>query len=292
MNRNESSYIQAPYKSISILKAELGQGYVDGPMETAQFNQLSQIKSETQGNLLLLDKGNQRIRKWIQQSNTVITLAGTGQTGRQDGVGLNASFTNLKRMTSDGQDGLYIIDNNWIRKVDFNGNVSSIVSAPPNHEFRDLTFSNGILYIVANEFKSSKIYTFNDTLELLPFDDLQTNQVSIFSTRERVYLSFNSVFYYITTDGITKLFGLEGLTTSMDGPLPLATTCTAIDVAESLNKYYFISQCENELFLRVVESDSVSTITKVKQERSVASIAMHESIIYYLENDQILQIDF
>ena len=71
----------------------------------------------TDGTYLYVADGQPRIHKIDLDTMTVTRFAGDGQqTGTADGQGSNARFTNLKRMTSDGNN-IYVADGNRIRKI-------------------------------------------------------------------------------------------------------------------------------------------------------------------------------
>jgi sugar lactone lactonase YvrE len=58
----------------------------------------------------------------------VSTVAGTGQSGFKDGPGASAQFSNPTGIAADGQGNLFVADqgNNRIRKIDSQGNVSTV----------------------------------------------------------------------------------------------------------------------------------------------------------------------
>jgi sugar lactone lactonase YvrE len=67
-------------------------GATDGAIATATFNQPMALAFDPSGNLIVVDAGNNTVRK-ISTQGVVTTLAGTaGTTGRTDGVGPAASF--------------------------------------------------------------------------------------------------------------------------------------------------------------------------------------------------------
>jgi sugar lactone lactonase YvrE len=54
-------------------------GFVDGPAATAQFDGPSSLAFDTSGNLLIVDRNNNRLRRLDLGTGTVSTLAGTGE---------------------------------------------------------------------------------------------------------------------------------------------------------------------------------------------------------------------
>jgi sugar lactone lactonase YvrE len=117
------------------------------------FNNLAGITADGQGNLYVADQDNQTIRK-IDSNNNVTTIAGqVGVEGSADGQGTNASFYYPSGITIDGQGNLYVTDqdNQTIRKIDSNNNVTTIAgqvgnTGSANGQGTNATFSgpNGI----------------------------------------------------------------------------------------------------------------------------------------------------
>lgn len=94
-------------------------GFQDGYRQKAMFNRPISIVSDKNGNILVGDRFNRRIRK-IDKEGNVTTFAGTGEVGIQDGPLLQSKFGAISSMTV-GHDGyLYLTDGSLIRKVDLN----------------------------------------------------------------------------------------------------------------------------------------------------------------------------
>jgi hypothetical protein len=108
-------------------------GSVDGPVETpiaqARFNFPRSVAMNGQGTLFVADSGNHTIRK-ISRSGVITTIAGqTGQSGLVDGPGNAARFSYLTSITVDDGDNLYVTDDNTVRKITQEGNVTTIAGA-------------------------------------------------------------------------------------------------------------------------------------------------------------------
>jgi hypothetical protein len=101
-------------------------GYLDGPAEEARFNSPINICFDPEGNLLVSDFGNQRIRK-ISTDGQVTTIAGTGVAGLLDGPALEAQFNYPRGICMDDSGNIYIGDswNHRIRKISPDGEVST-----------------------------------------------------------------------------------------------------------------------------------------------------------------------
>ncbi len=101
-------------------------GYADGPALQSQFNGPIGLAGDAQGNLYVGDTNNSRVRL-IATNATVSTVAGNGQLGFADGVGIAAMFNGITGMAVDGNGILYVADalNHRIRRIDGQGAVTT-----------------------------------------------------------------------------------------------------------------------------------------------------------------------
>lgn len=102
----------------------------DGGMATsAQLGGPSAIAFDSLGNLIFADAYNPRIRK-IDSNGILTTIAGDGSHGStgDGGKATSAKFSSPQGIIFDSSDNLYIADslNNRIRKVDTNGNITTV----------------------------------------------------------------------------------------------------------------------------------------------------------------------
>ncbi|MCO5273145.1 MAG: IPT/TIG domain-containing protein [Cyclobacteriaceae bacterium] len=67
-------------------------GYEDGPAQQAKFNSPLDIAVDENGDLVITDSGNNRLRKFYMESNTVVTLCGGDSPGFINGIGTQASL--------------------------------------------------------------------------------------------------------------------------------------------------------------------------------------------------------
>jgi streptogramin lyase len=103
-------------------------GFADGPLDSAQFNTPYGIAIDSTGSLYVADTLNNTIRK-ITPEGMVSTIAGQdGVAGNADGPGAMASFNFPIGVAVDGEMNVYVADylNNVIRKIDPNGNVTTV----------------------------------------------------------------------------------------------------------------------------------------------------------------------
>lgn len=101
-------------------------GLLDGDTLSAQFGQPSDIDRDPAGNLIVVDMDNS-IRK-ISPAGWVTTLAGNGIAGYFDGPGSGSRINGATNACIDSVGNVYFSDfaNQRIRKIDLNGNVSTI----------------------------------------------------------------------------------------------------------------------------------------------------------------------
>jgi len=102
-------------------------GYRDGPVAQAQFNQPEGIAARRDGSLYVADALNHSIRK-IQGGNVQTYAGSAGESARVDGPAATARFVRPTGIAVDAEDNLYVADYSAIRKIDRDGNVTTIPS--------------------------------------------------------------------------------------------------------------------------------------------------------------------
>ncbi|MDW8169332.1 MAG: hypothetical protein RML74_12745 [Acidobacteriota bacterium] len=109
-----------------------GFGGDDGPPDKAQLWSPRGLAFDQNGNLLVVDTANHRIRRIERRENALIitTIAGTGSSGfgGDGGSAKNAQLSNPRGVAVDAAGNIYIADtgNHRIRKVDGSGNISTV----------------------------------------------------------------------------------------------------------------------------------------------------------------------
>jgi hypothetical protein len=95
-------------------------GFADGDTTQAEFSNAQGIALNQQGNLLLADLGNQRIR--------MITPSGVVTTWTSDSIAnLDTVFGNIFSVEVDSKNDVFVLDYNWIRK--FTSSTTSSIFA-------------------------------------------------------------------------------------------------------------------------------------------------------------------
>ncbi|MBO9154578.1 IPT/TIG domain-containing protein [Chitinophaga sp. GCM10012297] len=102
-------------------------GFANGTGAAAQFKNPSGLDIDKDGNILVADRLNHRIRK-VTPAGEVTVIAGDGNTGYRDGDAAGARFADPYGISGDKNGNIFIADlnNNKIRKVDAEGIVSTI----------------------------------------------------------------------------------------------------------------------------------------------------------------------
>ena len=109
---------------VSTIAGDGTRGFKDGLAGAAEFSYIKFLTLDSAGNIYASDNGNHAIRK-ITPGGMVSTLAGNGTAGYSDGVGAAAQFSFPEGLVADKQGNVYVADNNRIRKISPDGNVTS-----------------------------------------------------------------------------------------------------------------------------------------------------------------------
>jgi sugar lactone lactonase YvrE len=121
-NTGISSTLAGKYE---VINGIVQTGYADGQGSNARFNTPKAVAFDSDGNVIVLDTYNYRIRK-VTPSGLVTTLAGSGISGLADGNAQTAQFKLLTSLWIDNQGNIFVTDNYRVRKVTPNGDVSTI----------------------------------------------------------------------------------------------------------------------------------------------------------------------
>lgn len=103
------------------------QGFCDGPVADARFNEPWGLSVDTAGCVYVADRGNHRIRR-SSPDGTVSTLAGSGEQGFADGPPAEAVFDEPEDVAVDDGGVIYVADsnNNRVRRIGADGTVTTL----------------------------------------------------------------------------------------------------------------------------------------------------------------------
>jgi hypothetical protein len=126
---------------VSTFAGDTAKGYKDGTLREARFKILWGLAQDEQGNFYIGDGENGLVRS-IDKQGVVSTFAGDSKAtgaGYQDGYKDNALFGGITNIETDKSGNLYIPDlfNHCIRKVDRQGNVSTIAGVANQQGYLD-----------------------------------------------------------------------------------------------------------------------------------------------------------
>lgn len=93
--------------------------FADGTGTGASFSGPSGVATDTNGNIIVGDTDNHRIRKVTNPGGVVTTIAGSGSATFADGTGAGASFSSPWGVAVDASGNIFVADsgNNRIRKI-------------------------------------------------------------------------------------------------------------------------------------------------------------------------------
>lgn len=120
--------IELSSRTVTTIAGSGSPGARDGLGASAQFNRPCGLAADGNGYLYVADTGNHLIRRVQVSDGAVITFAGSGGSGSQDGVGTTASFTSPTGISIDPSGVLFIADSgaHSIRKISLSGAVTTL----------------------------------------------------------------------------------------------------------------------------------------------------------------------
>lgn len=122
------TYTAAPEEYIvKVLVGDVTAGSVDGPVATARLRNPEGVATDGAGNLVIVDRGNNRIRKFTA-TGVLSTIAGADAAGFVNGAGTAARFRLPWKSAVDAAGNIIVADrdNHCIRKITPDGTVSTI----------------------------------------------------------------------------------------------------------------------------------------------------------------------
>ncbi|WP_219009819.1 IPT/TIG domain-containing protein [Aquimarina litoralis] len=113
---NHSIRKVTPQGFVSTIAGNGTMGDVNGTGDVAQFNAPLDVGVDSQGNIYVVDFGNQKIKQ-ITPDGVVSTYAGTGDIGSMDGIPSIATFNNPRNLFVDENDVIFIGTDDAIRLI-------------------------------------------------------------------------------------------------------------------------------------------------------------------------------
>ena len=107
------------------------QGFVNGPIDSAQYDKPYGICADGHGNFFIPEGGKDCIRKINTATGQVTTYAGSGITGFRDGPADSAQFDTPNAVCVDDSGNVYVPDywNQRIRKISAGGMVTTVAGS-------------------------------------------------------------------------------------------------------------------------------------------------------------------
>lgn len=103
--------------------------FADGNAKDALFYKPQGIAIDKDGNILVADTLNRKIRK-VSKNGIVSTIAGSTY-GHEDGPSLQSKFENPVAVAIDTSSNIYVADHVTIRKIGIDGTVSTLAGSTP-----------------------------------------------------------------------------------------------------------------------------------------------------------------
>jgi streptogramin lyase len=127
-NNNHSIRKIDPSGFVSTIAGTGATGYKDGVWPTVQFGNPSGVAIDLDGNLVIADRKNHRIRKLNTKTGVVTTIAGNGTKASIDGIGLKSSFSEPFGISVDHNGNFCIADltSHTVRIMRLDGTVVSV----------------------------------------------------------------------------------------------------------------------------------------------------------------------
>jgi sugar lactone lactonase YvrE len=176
-----------------------------------------------------------------QKSNvTVVTIAGTGKQGYENGIGSKATFKYPQGIAVDDSGNVYIGDlgNHVIRKIDSHDIVTTIAG---NDLLKDIEINKG------ND-GPALTATFNGAAQLA------------IDKNGDLYIEDRQAIRKLSKDIVSTIAGTGEMVTLKDGPGDKATFWNAGDLTVDANDNIYVSDYGHELIRKITPEGIVSTV--------------------------------
>lgn len=201
-------------------------GSDDGNGIVASFYYPAGIAVDILNNLYIADYGNNKIRK-ITPSGDVTTFAGTGVVGSDDGPALTSKFNGVTGVVVDAAGNVFAADyyNNKIRKIDINGDVTTIAGTGAAGA------DDGLGNVATFDAPAIVAVDINDNL---------------FITDEN-----NNKIRKITPDGMVSTYAGNGVNGFADGNASIAEFKNATGIAVDTNHNVYVADYGNNKIRKI-----------------------------------------
>lgn len=209
-------------------------GFADGTALSAVFNDPVRLIYDANGNLIISDQANNRIRK-MDTAGNVTTLAGSGTQGFLDGPALTAQFDQPYGIAIDSVGNIYIGDNqNYrVRKIDTGGNVTTFAGT-------------GIQGLVDGPGVTAQFGIMSDL---------------VIDSQDNLYLNdlLNHVIRKIDSGGNVTTFAGTGVAGYTNGPGASAQFHQPMALAIDANNNIYVADTFNYVIRKITSAGTVST---------------------------------
>lgn len=291
---NNTIRVMSPSAVVSTLAGTAGvKGSADGFGPVAKFNYPVGVTVAPSGAIYIADSRNHTVRT-VTATGAVTTLAGaSANTGDADGVGADAQFNAPTGVAADAAGNLYLADtaNNTVRRIDTQGNVTTIAGAPGEAGAVDgygisARFNGPSGIAVSDDGTVYVADTFNSTIRMISPQAMVTTLAGVAgeegsgdgaATQARfnrpaglalrkdgaLYVadSYNNTIRRIDPDGaVTTVAGIAGTTGGVDGDALAATFSNPLGVIVAADGTLYIGDGYNNTIRGVSSQGKVFTV--------------------------------
>lgn len=284
--------------STAQLKAGSGElDFQDGPAAQATFNYPYDVLTQADGQLLIADRFNHRIRLLV--GDTVSTLAGTRQPGLADGPALSARFDNPQGLARGPAGSVYIADtgNHALRMISASGEVSTLTQdlvSPAGL----VSSATGVVYI-ADAGKHQILRYQNQQLEVFAgsgesgLQDGQGQQARFFSPRDLaldaqgnlwVADALNHAIRLISPDGQVRTLAGNGEAGGRDGAGAEVRFNEPVNIELDQNGNALVIDLSNRRLRRVTPAGEVKSLDIPAEIRKPQALSLSPEGIYVADS--------
>lgn len=296
-------------------------GYVDGPMTSAQLEDVSGLCVDTSNNIYTSSYNKPALRKITADQLNISTLAGDRTIGDVNGQGINAKLGRVDNISVDDIGTIYYADqtSNKVKKIDKLGNVTTFIPASANFQpYTAQVAKSGNLYVLGadqsiSKYSASGVFQWKILSHGLGSVDgdssvVKFNAVSFGNApidNNEQFLYFATVNYVVSgypsqikklnlsNLNITTIAGIENVPGSIDGTAASATFKLIAGLAiDSYGGIYIADRFNHKI--RYLKGGIVSTIIgaagsgDIDGDPSVAKISFPDGLVINKNGDLIM----